>query len=277
MSCKCKDCGWLSPCVRGVVARRMLPLRRFCSAHGWAAVLALFLCLSLLPSAIAGEPLLRVLVVTGGHSHDASFYALFENHPDLHVVVEPHPSAFTKRLIEQFDVIVLYDMVQEHHVPEVQRQKLKAFAESGKGLLVVHHALVSYQQWDWYGLDLVGGRYLLEPRGSLPKSLYEHDVEQMVHPVSKHPIVAGMKPFRLVDETYERMQVVPDAHILLRTNAKGSNDAVAWISPYRQSRVVALQLGHDRQAIATNAYHHFFHRALRWAGQRELATASKEQ
>ena len=235
------------------------------------------LCLSALPSSAAEQAPLRVLVVTGGHSHDASFYALFENQPDLHAVIEPHPSAFIKRLVEQFDVIVLYDMVQESQVPEAQRQKLKAFAESGKGILVVHHALVSYQQWDWYGLELVGGRYLLEPRNSFPKSLYEHDVTQVVRPVSTHSIVAGMQPFRLVDETYERMQIVPSAHILLRTDAKGSNDPVAWVSPYQQSRVVALQLGHDRQAIATAAYQQFFHRALRWVGRRQTATVSTEQ
>jgi type 1 glutamine amidotransferase len=239
---------------------------------------AIFLLTLIAPAMLkADDAPLRVLVVTGGHSHDISFYALFDNQPDLSVVIEPHPSAFTKKLVEQFDVIVLYDMVQEAQVPQVQRDKFKAFAESGKGILVVHHALVSYQQWDWYGLQLVGGRYLLEDSQDRPKSLYEHDVRQTVRPVSGHPVVAGISPFELVDETYERMQVVPEAQVLLRTDAKGSNDAVAWLSPYPHSRVVALQLGHDRQAIETPAYHRIFHRALRWVGGRSLPTASTEQ
>lgn len=211
---------------------------------------------------------LRVLVVTGGHSHDASFYALFEDQPDLRTVIEPHPAAFTKNLTRDFDVIVLYDMVQEDHVPEAQRAKLKSFAEAGKGLLVVHHALVSYQNWTWHWKELVGGRYLLEDRDGLPKSLYEHDYAMTIHPVAEHPITAGISPFRIVDETYERMQFASGVTVLLRTDAKGSNDPVAWISPYTKSRVPVLQLGHDRQAHENPHYRTLFRRALLWAGGR---------
>lgn len=216
----------------------------------------------------SGAAPLRVLVVTGGHSHDASFYQLFEGQAQMRAVIEPHPSAFTKNLIRDFDVIVLYDMVQEHQVPEQQRAKLKSFAEAGKGLLVVHHALVSYQEWPWYWRELVGGRYLLEDRDGLPKSLYEHDFSMTIHPVANHPITAGMKPFRIVDETYERMQFVPGVNVLLRTDAKGSNDPVAWISPYAKSRVAVLQLGHDRQAHENPHFQLLFQRALQWAGGR---------
>ncbi len=211
---------------------------------------------------------LRILVVTGGHSHDATFYNLFEQQPDIRAVIEPHPSAFTKNLIRDFDVIALYDMVQESQVPEAQRAKLKAFAEAGKGIMVIHHALVSYQQWDWYGKDLVGGRYLLEDRDGLPKSLYEHDYAMTVRPVLRHPITEGLAPFRIVDETYERMQIEPGVKVLLRTDAKGSDDAVAWISPYAKSRVVVLQLGHDRKAHLNPDFQKLLRRGLLWAGGR---------
>ncbi len=239
---------------------------------GIALALTLLVALASLVSGQAASPHqktpLRVLVVTGGHSHDASFYRLFEAHSDLRAVIEPHPTAFTKNLVRDFDVIVLYDMVQETQVAEAQRLKLKTFAEAGKGLLVVHHALVSYQDWDWYGLELVGGRYLLEARGGLPKSLYQHDFPMTVTPTKKHPITAGLKPFRIVDETYERMQYESGITVLLRTDAKGSNDPVAWISPYKKSRVVAIQLGHDRQAHENLHFRQVFHRAMLWAGGR---------
>lgn len=234
-----------------------------------ALIVGCSLCLPTLHGQPAGQSApLRLLVVTGGHSHDASFYQLFEEQPDIQAVIEPHPTAFTKNLIRDFDVIVLYDMVQEHHVPEEQRAKLKAFAEAGKGLLIVHHALVSYQHWDWYGKELAGGRYLLEAREGMPKSLYEHDFSMTITPVADHPIVEGVPPFRIVDETYERMHILPDVKVLLRTDAKGSDDPVAWISTYSESRVVALQLGHDRQAIENPHYRRLFRRALLWAGRR---------
>jgi hypothetical protein len=211
---------------------------------------------------------LRLLVVSGGHSHDTAFYKLFDLQPDWHVVVEPHPSAFTKNLVRDFDVIVLYDMVQEHQVPEAQRLKLKQFAEAGKGLVVMHHALVSYQQWDWYGAELVGGRYLLEARDTHPKSLYQHDVEMTIHPDAVHPITKGIQPFRIVDETYEHMQFQPEIQVLLRTDAKGSNDPVMWVSAYPKSKVVAIQLGHDHQALENAVFRQLFRRAVDWAGGR---------
>jgi type 1 glutamine amidotransferase len=243
------------------------------------ARLLLFLQLSLVawPSMLVGQQApaqakagvpLRVLVVTGGHSHDASFYALFENQPDLRAVIEPHPTAFTKNLVRDFDVIALYDMVQVAQVPEAQRQKLKQFAESGKGILVIHHALVSYQEWDWYWKELAGGRYLLNDLPGLAKSTYQHDVEMGIRPEGDHPIVRGLAPFRIVDETYGGMQIVPESLVLLRSDDPKAGGPVAWVSPYRKSRVVALQLGHDHQAHRNPHFRDLFRRCLLWAGGR---------
>jgi type 1 glutamine amidotransferase len=215
----------------------------------------------------AGQPL-RVLVVTGGHDHDASFYTLFLGQKDIRAVIEPHPQAFSKNLIRDFDVIALYDMVQSEQVPEAQRAKLKAFAEAGKGLFVIHHALVSYQDWDWYGKELVGARYVLNEEPGVPKSNYEHDVTMRIVPVGDHPIVQGIAPFPLVDETYGKMQYQPGLKVLLRSDAPGGDGMVAWISPYAKSRVVVMQLGHDHQAHDNPQFREVFRRCVLWAGQR---------
>lgn len=89
-----------------------------------------------------------------------------------------------------------------------------------------------------------------------------------VTPATQHPVVEGLQPFRIVDETYEHMQILPSVQVLLRTDAKGSNDPVAWVSPYTRSRVLVLQLGHDRQAHENEQYRTVFRRALLWAGGR---------
>ena len=77
-----------------------------------------------------------------------------------------------------------------------------------------------------------------------------------------------MKPFALVDETYGHMQILPEAKVLLRTDAKSSDGPVAWVSPYEKSRVVVLQLGHDRQAHTNAAFREVFRRCLLWTGGR---------
>ncbi|MDZ7638553.1 MAG: ThuA domain-containing protein [Bryobacterales bacterium] len=239
---------------------------------GVASILVAALLLGLGSAAPAQAPAsaqpLRVLLVTGGHIHDPEFYSLFAGQPGIAASVEPHPKAFTKNLIRDFDVIALYDMVQVEDVPEAQRLKLKAFAEAGKGIFVIHHALVSYQKWDWYSKELVGARYLLQDEPGRAKSNYEHDVSMTIAPEGDHPIVKGLKPFPLVDETYGNMQYEPGLKVLLRSDAGTADGHVAWLSPYPKSRVVVLQLGHDRQAHENPAFREIFLRCLRFSGGR---------
>jgi type 1 glutamine amidotransferase len=43
---------------------------------------------------------------------------------------------------------------------------------------------------------------------------------------------------------------------------------VAWIGPYSKSRVVYIQLGHDRIAQQNPDYQELVHRAVLWAAGR---------
>ena len=114
---------------------------------------------------------LRLLVVTGGHDYPTSFYTLFEQ-PGLTWDHEATTeAAFRRDLRPRYDVLVLYDMPVTLSAPG--RAHLRAFAESGKGIVVMHHALCSHNDWDWYR-DLVGARYLMAPQDGRPASTYSH-------------------------------------------------------------------------------------------------------
>jgi type 1 glutamine amidotransferase len=215
------------------------------------------------PVVSEGAPL-RVLVVTGGHDHEVSFYSLFEGQSDVKAVVNPHPDSFNKNLVRDFDVIALYDMVSE--VPERQRDNLVKYLEAGKGLFVIHHALVDYPGWRWWWHDVVGCRYNEKPDGVVQASTYLHDVDMTITPVGKHPITGGVAPFQLNDETYGRMQFADNVKILAKTDAASSDGPVLWIGPYPKARVVALQLGHGGKAHQNPAFRNLFRRCLLWAG-----------
>lgn len=118
------------------------------------------------------------------------------------------------------------------------------------------------------GKELVGARYVLNEEPGVPKSNYEHDVTMRIVPVGDHPIVQGIAPFPLVDETYGKMQYQPGLKVLLRSDAPGGDGMVAWISPYAKSRVVVMQLGHDHQAHDNPQFREVFRRCVLWAGQR---------
>jgi hypothetical protein len=206
----------------------------------------------------------RALVVTGGHAYDTSFYTLFEGYDDLHWdhALSNH-EAYREDIRPNYDVLVLYDFVQD--ITEAEKKNLAAFVESGKGLVVLHHAIADYQHWSWWYETVVGGRYVLKPEGGHPGSKYKHDEEMFVEPVAKHPVTAGISRMRIWDETYKDVWISPKAQVLLRTNNPTSDGPVAWISPYEKGRVVYIQLGHDRMAHVHPGYRVLVRNAILWA------------
>jgi type 1 glutamine amidotransferase len=161
-------------------------------------------------------------------------------------------------------VLVLYDLSRE--ISETERKNLQDFVEAGKGLVVLHHAIADYTSWPWWYKEVVGGRYVLEAEPGSPASTYKHDVELFVRQVAPHPITAGMSPLHLWDETYKGMWISPAVNVILSTDEATSDGPVAWISPWQKSRVVYLELGHDRKAHLYPGNRELVHRAILWAG-----------
>ncbi len=203
----------------------------------------------------------RVLVVTGGHDHDADFYSVFAD-DTIEAKVNPHPLAFTGDLRQRYDVIVLYDMMAE--LEAKKQANLKAFVESGKGIVALHHAVCGNQNWRWWSDEVLGGRYLFELFEGKTSS-YLHDVDELITPVGNHPITRGIRPFRILDETYKDVWISPRVTPLLKSDHPTSNETVGWISPYDKSRVVYIQLGHDRNTNLNPNYQRLVRNAIQWS------------
>jgi type 1 glutamine amidotransferase len=224
--------------------------------------LTVVLSVVLLAQAQAQGQAVRVLVVTGGHDYPTSFYTLFEQ-PGMVWDHETTPEeAYRRDLRERYDVIVMHDMAKT--LSEPARANLKAFAESGKGIVVVHHAICANNDWDWFR-DLVGGRYLLAPQGGMPASTYKHDETMPIAIARQHPITRGVAITELFDETYKGMWMSPQNTVLLTTTHPLADPPVAWISPYQQSRVVTIQLGHSREAHTNPGFRALVRNAILWS------------
>jgi type 1 glutamine amidotransferase len=206
----------------------------------------------------------RVLVVTGGHSYEPSFYTLFDGYAWNHEF--RLENAFRNDVRKQYDVVVLYNMEQE--MGEGARRNLQAFVDSGKGVVVLHHAICSFNDWDWYR-DLVGGRYQIKGREGIKASSYTHDIEMTISPVMKHPILAGIPEFHITDEGYKDKWISPDSKALLVTSHPKSDREVAWISPYPKARVAVLQLGHDHFAHENPLYRTLVRNAIAWTSGKQ--------
>jgi len=224
-----------------------------------------------LPASISLDPkdknALRVLLVTGGHSHEQSFYAVLDERRDLIVTVDPHPAGFNGDLVKEYDCVVLYDFITGE-LPEKQQQNLQTYIASGKGMVVLHHAIADFQSWTWWWRDVVGGRYLMQDEAPAKASTYLHDQDLEVTPVGQHPIVKGLPPMYMHDETYKGMWHAPGLEVLLTTNHPTSDELLAWIGPSKTSRVVCIQLGHGREAHENPWYRELVHRAVLWSAGR---------
>lgn len=203
-------------------------------------------------------PTVRAMLVVGGHEHDPSIYTALDGNPGIRVNVNPHPKAFEGGMCDKYDVLVVYDLMGG--LSEKRRGHLREFAEAGKGIVVLHHALASNDDWPWWYEEVVGGRYLLD------KSTYKHDVELAVQPAAAHPILKDLPPMRIIDETYKGMWISPRNTVLLKTDDPTSDGPVAWVSSYTKSRVVVIQLGHDRQAHEYPPFRQLVRNAILWAG-----------
>lgn len=212
-------------------------------------------------------PPLRVLVVTGGHPYATTFYTVFEGAADIHWdhALSNH-EAYRSDLRKKFDVLVLYDFTQD--ISDAEKTNLRNFVEAGKGIVVLHHAIADYQNWEWWYKDVVGGKYLLKPDGAVPASTYKDHQESCIKVAMRHPVTARIGAMHLWDETYHGMWISPDDKVLLRSDAPTSDGPVAWISPYAKSRVVYIQLGHGESAHLYPAYRLLVQNAIRWTGGR---------
>jgi type 1 glutamine amidotransferase len=213
-------------------------------------------------AAVRSAQPVRVLVVTGGHGYPTSFYTLFEQHDLVWDHATSNEEAFKGDLRAKYDVVVLYDMSQT--LSDAGRKHFQAFVESGKGLVVLHHAVVSYHDWPWYH-ELIGAHYWERPRGKTPASTYKHDEYVDVREMGAHPITATVAPVRLFDETYKGMWLSPRIRVLLTTDNPTSDGPLAWIAPHARSRIVTVQLGHSAETHRHVAYRTLVRNAILWS------------
>ncbi len=208
----------------------------------------------------------QVMVVTGGHAHDAAFGSLFEGYPEISAKIHPRDVAFRWDLRKNWDVIVFYDLTEE--IEETERAHLKAFVEGGKGLVILHHALADYGGWEWWWREVVGGRYVMKGEGGLAATTYHRDQEVEIEPAREHPITAGLGKFQLTDEVYKQMWRAAGSKAILTTGHPLSDRVVGWISAYEKSRVVAIQCGHDRKSYTNTSYRRLVRNSILWAAGR---------
>ena len=217
----------------------------------------------------------KVLVVTGGHGFEREpFFKMFSDNAAIQFTAAEHSktnaSVYDRDDLLSYDVVVLYDMPQ--NITDTQKTKFKALFEKGVGLVVLHHALVSYQNWPEYE-QIIGGRYQ-EPDPKKPGTVteaagWQHDVDfPIVIVATNHPVTSGLKGFDIHDEIYWGFRVGKDVTPLITTTHPKSGKPLGWARTHGKSRVVYLQLGHGKEAFANENYRKLVTQSIQWVSQK---------
>ncbi|MBN1997396.1 ThuA domain-containing protein [candidate division KSB1 bacterium] len=198
---------------------------------------------------------LSVLVVTGGHEFEEAFWEIFASIP-YDRAEQPAANRLIENHGKKYDVLVFYDMFQD--ITPEQKQAYLDLLNRGTGMVFLHHALVSYQNWDEFE-KIIGGKYQLETKitgnDTLKASTYRHGVNIPVIVVNPaHPVTAGMEDFIIHDEVYGNYYVNNDIKPLLRTDHPESTPVIAWEHQYANSKIIYIQLGHDHLAYENPNY-----------------------
>jgi putative membrane-bound dehydrogenase-like protein len=207
----------------------------------------------------------RALIVGGGSSHD---FDRWFNRADASTLMEcaPRSVQYTDKTDSIYSSLTSLDVLYLSNNQPIKdpagRTGIFDFAESGRGLLLVHPALwYNWADWPEYNRVLVGGG---------AKSHDKYGEFEVIITDASHPVMAGVPPtFRIQDELYHfkrdeqgtPMQVLATG----RNLATGKTYPVVWITQHPKARVACITLGHDGAAHEHPAYKAILKNSFVWA------------
>jgi trehalose utilization protein len=212
---------------------------------------------------------IRAAVLVENHPYDVvGFQRMLDTFTDCGCFVQP-VDLFVQDddNRKNYDVVLWYNI---HWDPPPADGFLRKYLETeigrtGQGIVLIHHALLNFQDWDVY-TEICG----LRRRGSggLFKYTQNQTVSQNIVD-REHPVTRGVSDFSVTDETYTIGEPEEAGnHILITTDNGTSIKNLAWTRRYRESRVFAYASGHDNRVYADGSFRKIVHQGLRWAAGR---------
>lgn len=199
------------------------------------------------------EPAGHALIVGGNSSHD--FERWFNQEDSATLAEIGWTTAYTEDVstiregLKEADILIL---TNNQPIPDsLARQAIFDFADSGKGLLLIHPAVwYNWEDWEIYNQELVGGG----SRSHGPYGAFEVTITQ-----PNHPVVADIEAnFTLEDELY-RFELAPggseiDVLAVGTEPDTGTEYPVAWTVKHPTRKIIGITLGHDAYTHQSDQY-----------------------
>src|SRR4051794_33320268 len=245
----------------------------------------LFLLVAGGPRAFAQTPKLQALIITGQNNHDWRATT-----PILRKLLED-TGRFEVRVTEDFrgagpETLASYDVVVLNYY-DGRRQDLRwgaradrallDFVAAGKGLVLYHFSLAAFDGWTEFE-KLSGGNW----RPNFGHHSARHDFSVAIQD-AQHPITQGL-PAKLPqpnDELYANLKWQPEGSFHLLATAwddhslykgarqpipgPGLDQPMLWTTTSGKGRIFATALGHDPDAMKSEAFIASYVRGTEWA------------
>ena len=173
--------------------------------------------------------------------------------PDgINITYTPDPADLNAANLGKYDALMIY--ANHTKITPEQETALLDFVAGGKGFLPIHSASFCFQNSPAY-IALVGAQFLRHGTGEFTVEIVKPD----------HPVMAGMKPFQVWDETYVHTKHNPDRVVLMeRVDAEG-REPWTWVRTHGKGRVFYTAYGHDDRVWSNPNFQLLMKNAVRWA------------
>jgi len=218
---------------------------------------------------------IKVLIVTGFDvgSHKwkettAQTAAALEATGRFEVKVSESVDVFASPMLKLYDVVVLnYGFWQAPDPSDAGKAGLLDYVKSGKGLVSLHFACSSFQEWSEYR-ELLGRVWVKGTGGHGPRGKFMVNIKAADHPITK-----GLSDFEADDELYAKLSGEAPIEVLATANSEWSSkvEPIVYTKSYGKGRIVHNVLGHDTHARDNRAFQTLVNRGVEWAATGKVA------
>ena len=203
---------------------------------------------------------MKIAVVTGEHGfREKDFDAVFHSMEGIAFVREDLDVFVDDPNQKAYETVVFYNFHRPYPT-ETQAKAILALTERGQGLVILHHAILAFPEWDAYS-DICG----IDDRadfGYFPKQTLQMQVTDPTHPITE-----GLADWEMGDETYTMKSADEDSTILLTVDHPNSMDVIGWAREYGNSRIFCLQSGHDNVTYSNPNFREVLRRGIEWCAK----------
>lgn len=231
------------------------------------------LLLGLAAGSVTAAEKCKVLVVTGfdvgSHQWEESaklVQGILNDSGKFEVAISKDKEDFAA--LDGYDAVVLcYGFWDEPDPSDKAKAGLLKYAEEGGGVVALHFACSSFQDWKEYE-SLLGRVWKKGVGGHGPYGEFTVNIK-----AEDHPITRGIKDFKTEDELYAKLSGDAEIEVLATAHSdwSGKVEPIVFVKPYGKGRVVHNVLGHGLDSKRNESYQKLLVRCVEWAATGDVA------